>query len=370
MSSNVSTPSWLSEPMIIDETFAKRGEHTLDWLARSTVPRAREARVFLKKNIQKLPLLLQENIIKSARSRWESVFFEIIVARVLQELGAVIEVEKAIESGRRPDFTAQFTDGTVIVEAVSPVFNANTQEISKNRDPLLEFIEANTPSNWQIGISKLPSIGPTASKKEFKSAVLRLMERLRSSQLQGQIELEEVISTGTIRIIAMPAKNSKSGILWEAPLVTFDNSIERIKHAVTKKKVQIRNAPFPVLLAIQGSNAWTDLEDFDQALFGHTFERLDHNLRVVETGFKTDGLLTSKLDSEPKFAGVIAFLDTGFIEGPAPILYLDPRHKAVLPEGVLQLKQRRFNFQTREIEIKETTINNLMQKLEFVPRGI
>jgi len=369
MSSNPTTPSWLGEPTILDDTFAKRGEHILDWLARSTVPRARDARAFLKKNILKLPPSFQDIVVKHARSRWESVFFELIVARVLQELGAIIKIEEAINSGRKPDFTAQFGDGTIIVEAVSPVFNANIEETARNRNPLLEFIELNTPSNWQIGISQLPLIGPTDSKREFKRAVSRLMDRLASSPLQAQLELEERISTGTIQIIAMSTKNSKSGIVFEAPLSTSDNSIERIQHAVKKKKDQIRNAPFPVLLAIRGSNMWTDLEDFDQALFGHTYEKLDYNLRVVETGFKTDGLLTSNLDKKPKFAGVIAFLDVGFFEGLAPILYLDPRFKDTLPESILQLKQRFFNFHSRKIEIREAASDNLMQKLDFIRRG-
>jgi hypothetical protein len=66
------------------------------------------------------------------RHKWHSTFFELIVARLLQELGASLVSEGSNREGRRPDFTAQFSDGAIIVEAKAPVFNFATQ--SKARE--------------------------------------------------------------------------------------------------------------------------------------------------------------------------------------------------------------------------------------------
>lgn len=365
MSSDHSQSIWFPEPEQVDNTFARRGEGTFNWLARSTVPRAKAARAFLNRTLSKLPFSMQEAFVVSAKSRWHSAFFEIIVARILQELGATIEVEKPIGSGRKPDFTAHFEEGSIIVEAVSPVFNAEVVEEAANRNPLLDFIEGSTPTNWRTAVLKLPSIRPDASKKEFKSAILRLMETLSASESSHTVELIATISTGKIHLVATPVITSNNNLLSEGFFTTVDNSEERIRHAIKKKKDQVRDAPFPVLLAIQGSGISTGFDDFDQALFGHTYEKYIYNQRV-EVGFKTDGLFTHHMHDKPKYAGVLAFLELSFLGGVAPVLYLDPRFKQQLPSEMLQIRQRYYDVQSREIKTKEEITTNLMMKLDFI----
>jgi hypothetical protein len=115
MSNSKSSSVWLPEPTIPDESHADRDEHTLDWLARCTNWKAVACRHFLNENLSLLPTSVQTAIRDAPRHRWTSTFFELIVARVLQELGASIEVEIPNSSGKRPDFTAKFSDATIRV---------------------------------------------------------------------------------------------------------------------------------------------------------------------------------------------------------------------------------------------------------------
>src|SRR5215467_13807354 len=103
--------TWLPEPTVPDETYGQRREQPIDWLMRSTLPRAKEARRFINEHLSKMPMDAQQSIFQGLRTRWQSAFFELIVALILQELGATILVEHMNVNERRPDFTASFTDG-------------------------------------------------------------------------------------------------------------------------------------------------------------------------------------------------------------------------------------------------------------------
>ncbi len=89
MSPALSTHSgWLPEPSIVDDSSARRGEHTLDWLARSTLPRAKACRRFLNENLAAIPQEHQPRLFHDLRVRWKSAFFELMVLRTLQLLVA------------------------------------------------------------------------------------------------------------------------------------------------------------------------------------------------------------------------------------------------------------------------------------------
>jgi hypothetical protein len=98
--------AWLREPATNDDTWARTGEGLLDWLARSTLPRAREARRFLRFNLSILPTSWEERLCHELETRWQTAFFELVVARTLQAVGATLEVEVATASGTKPDFLA------------------------------------------------------------------------------------------------------------------------------------------------------------------------------------------------------------------------------------------------------------------------
>src|SRR5829696_9698939 len=119
---------WFPEPSRTDDTYADRGEPTTDWLRRSTVTRARGARRFLNENLSKIPSDHQQILYCALHERWGSAFFELIVARTLQVLGAELEIEPGGKEDIRIDFVAHFPDSTVSVEAVAPMFNADVAE--------------------------------------------------------------------------------------------------------------------------------------------------------------------------------------------------------------------------------------------------
>jgi hypothetical protein len=118
----------MPEPSIPDDTYARRGEHTLDWLSRSTLVRAKECRRFLNEHLSKLPVSNQSKIFHDLRYKWHSTFFELIVARLLQELGGTLVFENNNRDGKCPDFNTRFPDATIIVEAKAPIFNKTTEE--------------------------------------------------------------------------------------------------------------------------------------------------------------------------------------------------------------------------------------------------
>jgi hypothetical protein len=64
----------------------------------------------LNEHLSKLPAGTQSKMLHDLRYTWHSTFFELIVARLLQELGASLVFEGSNREGRRPDFTAQFSD--------------------------------------------------------------------------------------------------------------------------------------------------------------------------------------------------------------------------------------------------------------------
>jgi hypothetical protein len=368
MNKNEPSNIWLPEPEAPDESYADRGEHTLDWLARSTNQTARECRRFLNKNLLMLPKNVQDSIRGAADHRWKSAFFELIVARILQELGATIELEQTNSEGRRPDFTARFPDGTIIVEAMSPVFNVGAGETIKNRNPLYRIIEANLPQGWSVGVRKLPSIGPNDSKKEFERTIKELLSIPPPGDGMGNQDLSVETSTGVIHLHLRPGEIDSGRLIWEAPITTFDNSEQRIRHAVKKKREQVRSSHQLVLLAIEASGISSGFEDFDKALFGHTYESYDVKLQLERRGFKRDGAFTRGIRNNrpPTYAGVLAFLYVGFLGGPAPVLYYHPRFTGHLPESILRLEQRRYDIDSNEVQVVSAEINDLMQRLEFV----
>jgi hypothetical protein len=216
-----SPSTWLPEPSVSDDTYARRGEHALDWLSRSTIERAKEGRRFLNEHLSKLPVENQSWILHDLRHKWHSTFFELIVARLLQELGASLVFEMGNREGRRPDFTARDPDGAIIVEAKAPVFNAAAGEELKNRIPLLNFIESKTPSGWKVGVWQLPNIGPADSKREFNRTVENMLRVPPPSADDEDKELMEELPSGIIHLHLWPKNTASVQLTWEAPITVF-----------------------------------------------------------------------------------------------------------------------------------------------------
>jgi hypothetical protein len=361
-----SSSTWLPEPLAPDDTYARRDEQALDWLARSTITRAKACRRFLNEHLSKLPVGTQSKILHDLRYQWHSTFFELIVARFLQELGASLVFESSNREGRRPDFTAQFSDGAIIVEAKAPVFNAAAGEEQKSRTPLLDFIESKIPEGWTIGIWQLPNIGPADSKREFHNTVEKMLHVPPPRADDEDRELIEELPNGIIHLHLWPKRTISIQVAWEVPITVCDNSEDRIRHTVKGKRSQVRSSDAPVLLAIQASGISSEFEDFDMALFGRGYNRFDERRQLVKTGFVPDGIFNEKRDETPTFAGILAFLTAGFNACTAPVLYHHPRFSGILPKAILQLEQRMYKEESQEIQIQPSNAQGLVERLNFV----
>lgn len=361
---------WFPEPEIKDNTYAERSESTWDWLRRATVQRAKESRRFLNENLSKLPDEIAQNVHLTLQSRWDSAFFELIVGRMLQEMGATITYERRNPDGRKPDYVAQFSDGTFVVEAVSPVFNEEIQTTERDRNPLLEIVEKAIPDGWAVAASELPNIGPNDSKREFTRIVKELLRLSPPSEESEHSEVTHEFRSGALHLHLWPRTVGSSAsrerrLVWEPDLSFMDNSVNRISYVIGHKRRQVRGSAVPVLLAIQAE--WgTDSAHFDVALFGHTYTRFDRRYGEVSTGFNPDGEFNAKRVGHPTYAGVVAMFRRGFREWPLPVLYRHPRFAGELPGTILDLPQHFYDGERNEIIEVPGRAGNPLQALNFV----
>ena len=355
---------WINEPVIIDNTYAARDESTIDWLRRSTVQRAKDSRNFVNYNLGKIPNQYRSFFMDNLTNNWSSAIFELILARYLQELGAKLYYEKPISGGKRPDFTVEFANSLIITEAISPVFDSELISKERNNLPLIKYIEKTKPQNWLILSRRLPDIGPSDSKKEFKNKIDDIFNMLNSTA-ENEISVSEIISSGHIDLQC--TRTDKEYKRIGGPIYTsWDDTQYRIKHAINKKRNQVRESTIPVILAINASGLSSNTEDFDHALYGHSvdvvgFRPSDH----LYSYFKEDGLFTKKKNIEPTYAGVFACFHYGLSGGKPPILYLNPNYSGTLPDEILKLEQRNYDFNTQSINTKNSQYGGLVSKLFF-----
>jgi hypothetical protein len=361
-----SVGAWFPEPSLVDDTYKRRGEDTVTWLARSTIARARECRRFLNEHISKLPTECQEKVVHDLRNRWHSAFFELLTARILQELGASLRFENAGPSGRRPDFLAEFPDGSVIVEAKAPLINSVAKMEEEVRLPLLEIIESSLPFGWMVGVWQLPNIRPADSKRAFKRRVGEMLSLSPPGPDDKDVELIHEFPQGTLHLHVFARGKEHKRLGLEAPISLVDNTEQRIRHVVSKARGQVRGSQFPVLLAIHASGFCSDLEDFDCALYGRSFEQLGRDRGVIAKGFRMDGEFNNKSDRAPTYAGILAFLNVNFHVCSSPVLYRHSRFQGALPRSLLQLEQRWFDMSGRRIESERSKVPTLIEKLNLV----
>jgi hypothetical protein len=337
---------WFPEPAKKDDTYAERLESTPSWLARSTLDVARECRSFLNSNLSTLPEDCQRGIGPRLKTdiHYRSAFFELVVARTLQTLGAFItcEPENPVD-GTRIDFMARFPDYEVGVEATSPLFDRQVGATTKNYAPLTDIIEELIPHEWAVGVVSLPDLGPSDSKREFKSAAKEMLNVPPPAAGEEKREVERELPEGDIRLTLLSKTfyglSDETRVVMEALLTTFDDSKRIIREAVEGKRRQARNVAAPVLVAVDGKGISTDLEDFDTALFGRYTQFLDRFGMLQPPTFEADGLF-ARGEGEPTISGVVAFTEVGFLRCSEPVLYLHPRFQGRLPDALLQLERR------------------------------
>ncbi len=352
---------WFPEPEVDDLTHGKRGEHTLDYLARSTVKRAIKYRKALNHNLGKMPQKFQERFMHSARNHWVNVEFELIVGRFLQTLDADLAVEKEISSGKRPDFLASFRDGKVFVEATVPVFDLEIIKKLKERNSLLAIIESQIPSGWNVGVNVLPDIGLSESKNEFKHVVNEIMSEIELSKSKEPKTVNRELGSGEIELRFIRCKPGVERLIWESYYLAWNRSKYRIHRAAKRKKKQVKGAVHPVILAIHGSGLSCEWENFDQAIFGQTIEVFNFNTSFFEPVFCENGLFLQNRESPPNRAGVLAFIRVDVLAGGDPVFYRNPFYEESLPSAIRSLEQRCFNAQTKQISTRKSMRTNIME---------
>lgn len=232
---------WFPEPTEADETWAGRKEQPFSWLNRSTLPQAIAQRAFLNWNLAALPVKDQRKCFETLKSRWQSAFFELIVARTLQALGGSISIEPESESGTRIDFVAQFPGASVNVEAIAPSMDLAAGEAFKERAPLLDIIDMLVPDGWGVGIIELPAIGANDSKKWFRETLGRLFHR--SADAVEPFEIIEDMPQGRLHLRLSSNPPDGVRIMNEPAICVWNNTEARIRAAVKRKKRQARAVP-------------------------------------------------------------------------------------------------------------------------------
>jgi hypothetical protein len=361
---------WFSEPTGTDDTYRRREEPTTDWLKRSTIPRARGCRRFLNENLSSLPSGYQRVLYRALHDRWHSAFFELIVARTLQVLGAEIEVEPGSAAGTRIDFMARFSDETVSVEAVAPVFNADAGETAARRIPLLEIVEALAPAGWRVMVVELPDLGPGDSKRQFKKTVEELLETEPPESWSEPKSLIAELPSGDVHLRLLPKRDlgAPEGptVVTEPALSAFDNSEQRIRRAIKRKRRQGRNVATPAILAVHATGISSEFEDFDLALYGREIAFADPDTyQIVGTRFQADGVF-NRGGVEPTFAAVIAFVNVNFPGGPDPVLYLHPRFQGDLPEALMSIEHRSYDAHAETVIVRPSRKTGFLKQLGFV----
>ncbi len=360
---------WFPEPLTRDDSWAERGESPFDWLTRSTLPRATAARAFLNRNITQLPADAQAVLHNALRSRWHSAFFELIVARTLQLLGAALTVEPVSQDGSRVDFVASFPDGTINVEAMAPLIDSEAGETIKVRNALLDIIDSLTPAGWGVGVQELPALGPSDSKRAFRAALTAMFESLPQEGKQP-VEFVTELEQGFVRLLLWPKRLGHQPVLFEPPITSWNDTEARIRWAVRRKKRQARGAVGPTLVAIHAGGVSSKFEDFDIALFGHDVMVLDHDRKVAGTRFELDGVFAKPRAEPPVLAGVLAFVRVGYRAFAPPVLYLHPRFQGTLPSAFADLEQRYLERDRVGISTRSSRRSDLLSSLEFIPEDI
>lgn len=369
------TPAYFPEPTASDPTYANRAEPIEYWLKRSTIRRAVDCRRFLNDHVSKMPEGHQDKLVHDLGCRWRSAFFELFVVRLLQEIGGCVALEQSNPDGRRPDFTVEFPDGVVTVEANSQLVDAEQVRLEHDRAPLLEYIETRIPEGWGVGVFELPAVGPNDSKKEFKRTVDRALSTLTDETPVEPFEINLSVAQGDIRLLLWPTKQKPVRLGFEGTYSGFNSTEERILYALSQKRSQVRNSSSPVIIAIEASGISSELEDFEFALYGRTFGRYGIHGRLVETGFQADGAFCKNLDSDkaPTYAGVLAFLSVGFsgigfTGDVAPVFFKHPRFRGQLPDALNQLEQREYDSNLNQVIVRPGTHPDILSIYNFVSR--
>ncbi len=365
--------TWFPEPPTTDDTWARDREGTYDWLFRSTVERAKEMRRFLNFNISVLPTSWQPILFQDFQKKdWHDVLFELFVGRTLQLLGASITVQDPIEATRkRPDFTATFPDGTVIVEATTISTNADLHRQLRDNEPLVQIVVSLIPPECSVAVWRLPRLSPNDPKGKFRSNVSSLLLPAFKLAVESglPVDVDDDLEGGEFAVTVYPQRLSTNGIVTHGMVGGGDDTEYCIPRVFRRKKKQVRKSSSAVILALTPSSMGGGLDDFDRALFGRSFERHGLNREIIEYGFQADGVFAGNRPEPPTYAAALVYPTIGYRDVPDPVLYLNSRFSGDLPESLMKLRIHYLDRQNG-VGIREAQITRVLDPLQFVSNQV
>lgn len=360
---SIKSIDYFPEPPSPDESWQEWDETAVQWLTRSTQPRARAIREFLNVNLGYFSPKDAKSLAQRLNQDWQSFFFEIVVGRYLQVLGAEVEYEPDGSNGTHVDYRATFPDGIVVsVECVSKRFNQEAQQTIERNGKLARMLADVGPTGWIIEFKRFPEANSANELRPYVEHAKQFYSTLPEATVGGRhVEFVWQGVSGQMELEAIPfSKGTMANHL--GPAVTFmDNSIERLKYALKdrQKRKQARGAVPPVFLAIDCPFNGPDAEDFDQALFGQTVDHRDFDSGTsLGITFNPNGLLVT--DKRIPFAGVLAFLRLSMVGAADPVLYLNPYQRWKLPAALASHETRVWTSGIKRTgATREPTINQV-----------
>jgi hypothetical protein len=363
---------WFPRPEKPDATYARPGEGTVSWLRRSTLPLAHDCREFLNRNLSVLPEGCREGIVKHLRheQHYRDGFFELMVARTLQKLGADIEYEPVNPvDGSQVDFLAKFPDGAIFVEAVSPVLDKELEAVFSREAPLTKLIENNVPPGWAADVRKLPNIGPNESRRHIRAFLKREMNIPSPINDDEEVEIRERFEQGDFRVVLFP--HSRYGLSADTKIAMphaigySPNDHAVLRGAVKRKYKQLSNLDGTSLVALNMSSTTSRRKDLDQALFGVSVSQRDQQGNEIGRYFRRDGLFAGG-EGEPTISGVLAFPRVGFTRCDDPVLWVHPRFEEEFPRALNDLEIRYAPGAEAEVSVHQAKKTDLLGNLGFV----
>lgn len=351
---------WFPEPEKLDNTWASRAESIPHYLQRSTHPRATQLRNFLNRNIACLPEDTRARFCHNLnKTRWDGALFELVVARALQLLGGRLRFEQQNTEGRHPDFTAQFRELIVVVEATAPEFDRDMVRQEKKHDLLLRIIESRVPEGWSVLLESLSDFEFSESKTSLKQALDEISNQPPPQNAEDRQRFRLDLPQGPLKFTLVPGRYGSRAIGGGPVYVGSSDAKQRIRHALDKKRSQVRAESQPVLLAILGSGS-AGFDDFDEVLFGHPVIEFGSDQRTRVTRFDASGAFAKGTGSST-YSGVLAFTNLTPFGCHGPVLYMHPRSVGPFPEEFKVLERR--NLSADGIEILPTTEPHLLEDL-------
>lgn len=368
---------YFSRPEKPDPTPARAGEGMVSYLRRSTLPRADDLREFLNRNLSVLPEGCREGIFNHLRheQHHRDGFFELVVARALQELGADIECEPENPIDRsRVDYAATFPDGAIFVEAVSPVLDKELEAVLDREAPLTQLIKDSVPPGWAAEVKELPNVGPDESKRHIKAFLRREMNIFPPTRDDDEVEIRKSFEQGDLRVILFP--QSRHGLSADNKTAIgnvieyFPNDHAVLRDAVQRKYRQLSNVEGTGIVALNMTSYTAVREDLDQALFGTSVMQVDRYWNEVRRYRRRDGLFGGGA-GEPTISGVLPFPHVGFLRCADPVLWVHPRFEGALPRALNDLETRYAPSApdaNPEVIVRSARKTDVLRKLGFVEK--